>query len=264
MPIIRMRPRERTKSCSWSWPAGVAGTCISPSPAPVAAFRTATWWVSLWVSTPATTQGPSSDRSRVRVPAVSVIMMMRLPRGGRAGRGRADRTLTGLPRARIRSRGAPTGAGGSPAGRDADRSRPGQTPGAASQIPGHTPPPGRHLHSPRPNLLQRPPAAGSAVKKIAEYQRSSSRVPARFGPLQQIWTNGAATGPAGSTGTPIGQADPAGTDRRGPSSGWRGPDPACAMRARRNIIHPTSRHASSARHNPPALDPREPASHNTT
>ena len=96
MPIIRMRPRERTKSCSWSWPAGVAGTCISPSPAPVAAFRTATWWVSLWVSTPATTQGPSSDRSRVRVPAVSVIMMMRLPRGGRAGRGRADRTLTGL------------------------------------------------------------------------------------------------------------------------------------------------------------------------
>ena len=96
MPIIRMRPRERTKSCSWSWPAGVAGTRISPSPAPVAAFRTATWWVSLWVSTPATTQGSSSDRSRVRVPAVSVIMMMRLPRGGRAGRGRADRTLTGL------------------------------------------------------------------------------------------------------------------------------------------------------------------------
>ena len=96
MPIIRMRPRERTKSCSWSWPAGVAGTRISPSPAPVAAFRTATWWVSLWVSTPATTQGPSSDRSRVRVPAVSVIMMMRLPRDGRAGRGRADRTLTGL------------------------------------------------------------------------------------------------------------------------------------------------------------------------
>ena len=69
---------------------------MSPSPAPVAAFRTATWWVSLWVSTPATTQGSSSDRSRVRVPAVSVIMMMRLPRGGRAGRGRADRTLTGL------------------------------------------------------------------------------------------------------------------------------------------------------------------------
>jgi len=59
MPIIRMRPRERTKSRGWSWPAGVAGTCISPSPAPVAALPAATWWVSLWVSTPATTQGPS-------------------------------------------------------------------------------------------------------------------------------------------------------------------------------------------------------------
>ena len=69
---------------------------MSPGPAPVAALPAATWWVSLWVSTPATTQGSSSDRSRVRVPAVSVIMMMRLPRGGRAGRGRADRTLTGL------------------------------------------------------------------------------------------------------------------------------------------------------------------------
>ena len=108
------------------------------------------------------------------------------------------------------------------------------------------------------------PRGRIAVKKSAEYQRSSSRVPARFGPLQQIWTNGAATGPAGSTGTPIGQADPAGTDRRGPSSGWRGPDPACAMRARRNIIHPTSRHASSARHNPPALDPREPTWRNAS
>ena len=70
---------------------------MSPSPAPVAAFRTATWWVSLWVSTPATTQGSSSDRSRVRVPAVSVIMMMRLPRGGRAGRGPADQDVDGAP-----------------------------------------------------------------------------------------------------------------------------------------------------------------------
>ena len=115
-----------------------------------------------------------------------------------------------------------------------------------------------------PDLLQRRSGPGEVANESAEYQRFFSRAPARSGPLQQIWTNGAATGPAGSTGTPIGQADPAGTDRRGPSSGWRGPDPACAMRARRNIIHPTSRHASSARHNPPALDPREPASHNTT
>ena len=34
-------------------------------------------------------------RSRVRVPAVSVIMMMRLPRGGRAGRGPADQDVDG-------------------------------------------------------------------------------------------------------------------------------------------------------------------------
>ena len=39
---------------------------------------------------------------------------------------------------------------------------------------------------------------------------------------------------------------------------------ACAMRAQRNAIHPTSRHANSARRSPPACDPREPASHNAT
>ena len=33
----------------------------------------------------------------MRVPAVSVIMMMRLPRGGRAGRGPADQDVDGAP-----------------------------------------------------------------------------------------------------------------------------------------------------------------------
>ena len=42
------------------------------------------------------------------------------------------------------------------------------------------------------------------------------------------------------------------------------PGVACAMRAQRNAIHPTSRHANSARRSPPACDPREPASHNAT
>ena len=37
---------------------------------------------------------------------------------------------------------------------------------------------------------------------------------------------------------------------------------AHAMRAQRNRIHPGSRDASPARHNPPRLDSREPASHN--
>ena len=45
-----------------------------------------------------------------------------------------------------------------------------------------------------PNLLQRRPGPGSAAKEIAEYQRFSSPAPARSGPLQQIWTNGAAAG----------------------------------------------------------------------
>ena len=46
-----------------------------------------------------------------------------------------------------------------------------------------------------PNLLQRRPGPGSASRKSAEYQRFSSRAPARSRPLQQIWTTGAARGP---------------------------------------------------------------------
>ena len=48
-----------------------------------------------------------------------------------------------------------------------------------------------------PNLLQRPSAARSAASRSAEYQRFSSGVSARSGPLQQIWTTGVAAGPAG-------------------------------------------------------------------
>ena len=46
-----------------------------------------------------------------------------------------------------------------------------------------------------PNLPQRRPATGSAARRSAEYQRFSSRAPARSEPLQQIWTNGAAACP---------------------------------------------------------------------
>ena len=92
--------------------------------------------------------------------------------------------------------------------------------------------------------------------------------------------DGTGTGP-GPTTTP------------GPTPGWRGPGPgqprpgpacvncrsaqrdpgagagadpgpACAMRARRDTVHPGSRRASPARRNPPALDPREPTSHNAS
>ena len=51
-----------------------------------------------------------------------------------------------------------------------------------------------------PNLLQRRPAAGSSARRIAEYQRFSSGSPVRWGPLQQIWTNGAVAGPCADGG----------------------------------------------------------------
>ena len=52
--------------------------------------------------------------------------------------------------------------------------------------------------------------------------------------------------------------------RSGSARSWAGadPSPACAMRAQRNEIRLGSHHASSARQNPPALNPREPAAHN--
>ena len=47
----------------------------------------------------------------------------------------------------------------------------------------------------RPNPPQRRPATGSAARRSAEYQRFSSRAPARSEPLQQIWTTRAAACP---------------------------------------------------------------------
>ena len=51
-----------------------------------------------------------------------------------------------------------------------------------------------------PNLLQRRPGPGSAVRRSTEYQRFSSGVSSRSGPLQQIWTNGAVAGPCADGG----------------------------------------------------------------
>ena len=60
-----------------------------------------------------------------------------------------------------------------------------------------------------PNLLQRHPGPGSAARRSAEYQRSSSGAPVRSGPLQQIWTNDAAEGrTAAAADAPIGRTDP--------------------------------------------------------
>ena len=52
----------------------------------------------------------------------------------------------------------------------------------------------------------------------------------------------------------------------GPFDGIPGPGPgwACAMRAQRDMVHPASRRASSARRNPPVLDSCEPVWHDAS
>ena len=87
-----------------------------------------------------------------------------------------------------------------------------------------------------PNLLQRRSAAGSAARRSAEYQRFSSGAPARWGPLQQIWTS-AGTGLAGRTSVgrrPPGNAALTGVRPRAASEGAsrapRGPVMWCPRR----------------------------------
>ena len=58
-----------------------------------------------------------------------------------------------------------------------------------------------------PNLPQRRPAAVSAAKKSAEYQRFFSRAPARSGPLWQIWTTRVAANPREGRHGPVGGRD---------------------------------------------------------
>ena len=95
------------------------------------------------------------------------------------------------------------------------------------------------------------------------------------GPLDAKGPAGIATtpkdaprGPRGSSGAGRARADSQGEP--GPGPGRPGParagepSPACVMRAQRNAVHTTSRRTSPTRRNPPALDSREPASHNAT
>ena len=106
-----------------------------------------------------------------------------------------------------------------------------------------------------PNLLQRPSGPGSAARRTAEYQRFSSGAPARWGPLQQIWTNGAAAGPgrdapgrtATAAGAPIGRAGPRECPPRSPSDRGDGPPVASGRpRAPRGALR--TRKCSSNRH----------------
>ena len=89
-----------------------------------------------------------------------------------------------------------------------------------------------------PNLPQRRPAAVSAANETAEYQRFSSRVPARWGPLWQIWTTRAAAGSRKGRHGPVDDHDGYPGERTGPTGRDAGlpgrpPAPKCALRTRK-------------------------------
>ena len=83
-----------------------------------------------------------------------------------------------------------------------------------------------------PNLPQRRSGPGSAANETAEYQRFSSGVPARSGPLWQIWTTGAAAGPVEGGRGPGGR--PVRPRRPRPSAAA---DPAQAPRSARTSLN---------------------------
>ena len=111
-----------------------------------------------------------------------------------------------------------------------------------------------------PNLPQRRSGPGSAANETAEYQRFSSGVPARWGPLWQIWTTGAAAGPVGRAVARLGEvhdvntgADTRAEDGRGPGERPVRPrqphpstaaDPAQAPQSARSPLNPRERTSS--------------------
>ena len=74
-----------------------------------------------------------------------------------------------------------------------------------------------------PHLPQRRPEPGSAASGGAEYQRFSSGVPARSGPLWQIWTTGAAAGPVGRAVARLGEVHDVGASAGTRAEGGRRP-----------------------------------------
>ena len=93
-----------------------------------------------------------------------------------------------------------------------------------------------------PDLLQRRSGPGEAANESAEYQRFFSRAPARSGPLQQIWTNGA-------------PADPCADGGRGDHPDRRAP--RRALRTRAGTFNRTSR-GRNARLDEHRADPPPP------
>ena len=138
------------------------------------------------------------------------------PAGGPApGDGaRRDRIGDGGGVRRVRGAAGPDEDGAGPCGNGADDDLVIRTGSGVS--PGETEPfsPGTAI-----------PGPGSVGRRSAEYQRFSSGAPARSGPLWQIWTNDAATGPgrvaadrtATAAGASIGRAGPRGYP---PWSSW--------------------------------------------
>ena len=84
-----------------------------------------------------------------------------------------------------------------------------------------------------PDLLQRHSGPGSAARRSAEYQRFFSHASARPGPLQQIWTTGAARALAGDGRRLGGGRDEHSGDPSGRGAGP--PDPS--GRLRRPDVH---------------------------
>ena len=89
------------------------------------------------------------------------------------------------------------------------------------------------------------------------------------GPAITSWASAAPAPPRSISGDPTRRgaailiSSEAVARRSGSARSWAGadPSPACAMRAQRNETRLGLHHASSARQNPPALNPREPAAH---
>ena len=94
-----------------------------------------------------------------------------------------------------------------------------------------------------PNLPQRRPEPGSAVRRSAEYQRFSSGVPARLGPLWQIWTTGDAAGPVGRAVARLGEVHDVNTGADTGEAGGRRPGgrPVRPRRPRPSAARPARR-----------------------
>ena len=150
-----------------------------------------------------------------------------------------------------------------PPGRDGPESD-GDRHGRSDRLAGPAPPraPKRALRTRKCSSNRRSRVQNAPLE--SEMHISTSR-----GPAITSWASAAPAPPRSISGDPTRRgaailiSSEAVARRSGSARSWAGadPSPACAMRAQRNEIRLGSHHASSARQNPPALNPREPAAH---